>query len=212
MENTKKNFKAQSAMEYLMTYGWAILIIAIVLAALYVLGVFNGSAFVGTTCTATSGALCTSPIAAPGNFSVTLGQVGTTDWANTTFAFVPTGSVMPATLGLLSYPNNSVIGNVIGSVSTTGSASYTTASGAKSSSVSSVPEAKSMTSGFTTKVVFSASSNCLDTSSNTLKSCSSIPSAVGSTTSGEIWAIYELPSSSSTYYAQELGKVTMKIS
>ncbi len=32
--------RAQSAMEYLMTYGWAILIIAVVLAALFSLGVF----------------------------------------------------------------------------------------------------------------------------------------------------------------------------
>ncbi|MCL5102228.1 MAG: LamG domain-containing protein [Candidatus Marsarchaeota archaeon] len=37
--------KAQSAMEYLMTYGWAILVIAIVLAALYGLGVFNPLTF-----------------------------------------------------------------------------------------------------------------------------------------------------------------------
>ena len=35
---------SQSAMEYLMTYGWAILIIAVMLAALYSLGVFNGLA------------------------------------------------------------------------------------------------------------------------------------------------------------------------
>ncbi|MCL5680348.1 MAG: hypothetical protein M1465_03355 [Candidatus Marsarchaeota archaeon] len=40
-----ENKKAQSAMEYLMTYGWAILIIAIVLAALYSLGVFNPQFF-----------------------------------------------------------------------------------------------------------------------------------------------------------------------
>ena len=33
--------RAQSAMEYLMTYGWAVLIIAVVLGALYQLGVFN---------------------------------------------------------------------------------------------------------------------------------------------------------------------------
>ena len=33
--------KAQSALEYLMTYGWAILIIVIVGAALFALGVFN---------------------------------------------------------------------------------------------------------------------------------------------------------------------------
>jgi hypothetical protein len=37
--------KAQSAMEYLMTYGWAILIIAVVLGALFELGVFNGMTF-----------------------------------------------------------------------------------------------------------------------------------------------------------------------
>jgi len=34
--------KSQSAMEYLMTYGWAILIIAAVTGALFQLGVFNG--------------------------------------------------------------------------------------------------------------------------------------------------------------------------
>ncbi len=34
--------RSQSAMEYLMTYGWAILIIAVVLAALFQLGVFSG--------------------------------------------------------------------------------------------------------------------------------------------------------------------------
>ncbi len=35
----------QSAMEYLMTYGWAILIIAVVLGALFQLGIFNASTF-----------------------------------------------------------------------------------------------------------------------------------------------------------------------
>ena len=37
--------RSQSAMEYLMTYGWAILIIAVVLAALFELGVFNPMTF-----------------------------------------------------------------------------------------------------------------------------------------------------------------------
>lgn len=36
-----KNAKLQSAMEYLMTYGWAILAIAIVMVSLYSLGIFN---------------------------------------------------------------------------------------------------------------------------------------------------------------------------
>ncbi len=40
-----RNKKSQSAMEYLMTYGWAILIIAVVLGALFQLGVFNASTF-----------------------------------------------------------------------------------------------------------------------------------------------------------------------
>ena len=33
--------KAQTAMEYLMTYGWAILIIIVVVAALYAMGIFT---------------------------------------------------------------------------------------------------------------------------------------------------------------------------
>jgi hypothetical protein len=45
------NKKAQSAMEYLMTYGWAILIVIIVAAALYALGVFNPATFAGRTST-----------------------------------------------------------------------------------------------------------------------------------------------------------------
>ncbi|MEM5871600.1 MAG: hypothetical protein QW051_01870 [Candidatus Aenigmatarchaeota archaeon] len=43
--------KAQSAMEYLMTYGWAILIVIIVAAALYALGVFNPATFTGPSVT-----------------------------------------------------------------------------------------------------------------------------------------------------------------
>jgi hypothetical protein len=40
-----RKLRSQSAMEYLMTYGWAILIIAVVLGALFQLGVFNGATF-----------------------------------------------------------------------------------------------------------------------------------------------------------------------
>jgi len=39
------NVGSQSAMEYLMTYGWAILIVAVILGALYSLGIFNSSNF-----------------------------------------------------------------------------------------------------------------------------------------------------------------------
>ncbi|MCL4380841.1 hypothetical protein M1141_01035, partial [Candidatus Marsarchaeota archaeon] len=54
--------KAQSAMEYLMTYGWAILIIAAILAALDILGVFNTGTFIGSSCLATPGYLCSNPV------------------------------------------------------------------------------------------------------------------------------------------------------
>ena len=70
-------------------------------------------------------------------------------------------------------------------------------------------QATSMTSGFTTSVDFSDANTI---TSSGIGYHATIPTAVGSTTSGEIWAIYELPSSSKTYYAQELGKATMKIS
>jgi hypothetical protein len=41
----EKSVKLQSAMEYLMTYGWAILVIAVVLGVLFQLGVFNSGSF-----------------------------------------------------------------------------------------------------------------------------------------------------------------------
>jgi len=44
MASRSANARSQSAMEYLMTYGWAILVISIVLAALWQLGVFNSAA------------------------------------------------------------------------------------------------------------------------------------------------------------------------
>lgn len=42
--------KAQSAMEYLITYGWAIIIIGVTLAALYALGLFSPAAFTANQC------------------------------------------------------------------------------------------------------------------------------------------------------------------
>lgn len=50
--------KAQSAMEYLMTYGWAILTLSVVLAALYALGVFNGMNFLSSQCLLQAGFSC----------------------------------------------------------------------------------------------------------------------------------------------------------
>lgn len=49
-KNWDKRKSGQSAMEYLITYGWAILIIAIALGVLFELGLFNPSSFVSTSC------------------------------------------------------------------------------------------------------------------------------------------------------------------
>ena len=53
-----KVHKLQSAMEYLMTYGWAILIIGVVLVSLYELNVFNPSSYVSSICALPSGFNC----------------------------------------------------------------------------------------------------------------------------------------------------------
>ncbi len=96
--------KAQSAMEYLMTYGWAILIIAVVLGALFSLGVFSGSNLLGSACVASSGYLCQSPVYshANGEILATLGQNTGTNWATANFVFVPQGTPtsggLPSTL------------------------------------------------------------------------------------------------------------------
>ncbi len=85
--------KAQSAMEYLMTYGWAILIIAVVIAVLFALGVFNGSAFIGNECVAQSGFLCSKPIMTTAGFlQVSIGalqQISITGLACTANATAP---------------------------------------------------------------------------------------------------------------------------
>jgi Na+/H+-translocating membrane pyrophosphatase len=44
------NQKAQSAIEYLTTYGWAIMIVAIALTVMFYFGVFSPGRFVNTQC------------------------------------------------------------------------------------------------------------------------------------------------------------------
>ncbi|MBL7160267.1 MAG: hypothetical protein ISS93_00240 [Candidatus Aenigmarchaeota archaeon] len=51
MKTFARNKKGQAAMEYLMTYGWAILIVIIVAAVLFSLGIFNPSTYTTTIAT-----------------------------------------------------------------------------------------------------------------------------------------------------------------
>ena len=66
---------AQSAMEYLMTYGWAILIILIVLGVLYLLQVFSPNSILGNQCNVQFKYSCTGfALATNGTASFLLGQ------------------------------------------------------------------------------------------------------------------------------------------
>ena len=47
----KAGQRGQSALEYLMTYGWALIVLVIVVAALFFLGILNPSTYQGKTCT-----------------------------------------------------------------------------------------------------------------------------------------------------------------
>ncbi|MGC8533630.1 MAG: hypothetical protein ACP5MV_03330 [Candidatus Parvarchaeum sp.] len=51
MHKLLKSVKSQSALEYMMTYGWAILVIVIVAGVLYSLGIFSPSSSLSTTIT-----------------------------------------------------------------------------------------------------------------------------------------------------------------
>lgn len=66
--------KGQSAMEFIMTYGWAILIIAVILVTLYSIGSFSPAT--PSTCIAITGYLCASPVLnSAGMLSVNVGQL-----------------------------------------------------------------------------------------------------------------------------------------
>lgn len=73
--------KAQSAVEYLTTYGWAIIIIAVVLLALFNLGLFNPSSFISTTCVFPAEFSCLSAIltGSSGSLNITLQQATTSN-------------------------------------------------------------------------------------------------------------------------------------
>ena len=80
VKKKREKSKAQSAMEYLMTYGWAILIIAVVLAALFELGVFNGSNLAPQACIAESGFICKNPVYTANGITFTFGQTTGRDY------------------------------------------------------------------------------------------------------------------------------------
>jgi len=100
-----RKLRAQSAMEYLMTYGWAILIIGVVLGVLFSMGVFNSSSLVGTTCRPITGYYCENPVLinTTGQLTLTIGQGTGTTYSNVIAYIVPSGSTFNT-----SAPSNSI--------------------------------------------------------------------------------------------------------
>jgi hypothetical protein len=99
--------KGQAALDFLMTYGWAILLVVLVAAALFVLGVFNVGSFVGSKAVGfTEVAVPAFRVASDGTLTMKLqNQVGspiTIDAINATYgtASVATGAPPAANIGV----------------------------------------------------------------------------------------------------------------
>jgi hypothetical protein len=131
MKNAVRTRKAQSAMEYLMTYGWAILIIAVVLGALFSLGVFSSGALLGTSCIALSGYLCSNPVLHSGSFTATIGQATGSSWTSAYLLFVGYGSSAPTSADFVGTNGMSVSGGISSGQSVTFTAgNYISSTGA----------------------------------------------------------------------------------
>ena len=67
--------KAQSAIEYLMTYSWAILLTAIILSAMFTLGVFDSKKATSNVCIFSAPFICTNTsMSTSGNLTISFGQ------------------------------------------------------------------------------------------------------------------------------------------
>jgi hypothetical protein len=94
--------RSQSAMEYLMTYGWSILFVAVVITVLFALGVFNTANNSGlSSCVPLSGYQCNNPILySTGKISFHASEIGST--VTIVGAACTTGSSPPSTIPQIS--------------------------------------------------------------------------------------------------------------
>jgi hypothetical protein len=69
-----KNNKAQAAMEFLMTYGWALLVVLAAVGALAYFGVLKPQSFLPEQCILTPGVACLDFKITPANISVIMGN------------------------------------------------------------------------------------------------------------------------------------------
>ncbi len=193
MGNNRRMLKAQSAMEYLMTYGWAILIIAVVLGALFSLGVFSGGTLLGTNCIPAPGYLCTNPsLTTSGTLSLTsFGQA-------TGSTFYNIGLGCDAVAGSTGLPSNTL---ALVYLSSAGAATATPANGPATGALS-------LTSGQTVAV---SGLSCYTSAGPAMGT-----SSVGATFSGSLWMNYTLssgaPGGSNPMLTAKIATITAKVS
>ncbi len=92
--------KAQSAMEYLMTYGWAVLVIAIIASLLMAFGIFDlGNSSTPNSCVPISGFGCSSPSYTTNGVSAVISEGGGS-YYNNAWGFITSDSEHIGSSGL----------------------------------------------------------------------------------------------------------------
>ncbi len=101
-----KSVRLQSAIEFLITYGWAILIIILVLSILYTLGIFSQGSFTPNLCTLPADIGCISAVLFPNGaltinieqatqYTINVVAVGCNDRGTPTNALMPMNVINP---------------------------------------------------------------------------------------------------------------------
>ncbi len=105
--------RAQSAMEYLTTYGWAILIIGVVIALLAAMGVFSPNTYVSNSCLLPAQFRCiTAVLSANGILSISM-QQNTGDPINVTALYCNSGQSIPTNTLAITKKYPGIGGNAI---------------------------------------------------------------------------------------------------
>lgn len=190
--------KAQSAMEYLMTYGWAIIVIVIVLAVLYLFNVFNPSGYVGNTCSPNTKFLCQLPnMNATGALTFTFAQTSGSTEYNLAFA--------------CSQATNTITGGPY--ANQTSPWEYANLSGDLISAKPIVPTAQALSLDSGT-VATIRKLQCYDVNGNPLGTALA-PLPIGTQFSGKVWVEYtDGPGANSTanpYLIAQIGSVSVQI-
>ncbi len=176
-----------------MTYGWAILIIAIVMVALFSLGILGGSPL-STNCIQRTGYECTGVVLHDNVLTASLGQVTGNTWSAANVIYVPSGTAVPAAPASGS---RGICDGLAGGSGGSINAQNTFSSGILCMDPSSSFAGSWRSGDSINGVTFSAGVSA------------PIPPP-GTAYTGAFWAYYQTPSGGNSWYATEMAVVTLK--